>query len=270
MCAGSFSWMKVPKPDSLQRTLGAAASRPIASRHSRLALVGEVFRHPRVLEDERHVRARLHQPQGRLHLPGEDLQVEHHVVAGEAADIADHRVASRPRPAPRRSGRAGCGGGASGGGCRAPAGCRRECRGRRRASSCVMSQKATMACGQPGFGADAGDPARLVGEPVGRPVGLHVDRLLDARARHVRLVLVDQVVALDGIVGAEDARLGRAEEPRQVGAAPDVVVGVDDGEVAHGSLAASRISRVMAAVEAPSPMRATIGAMAAMAAVCGV
>ena len=62
------------------------------------------------------------------------------------------------------------------------------------------------------------------------PVGLDVDRLLDAGAGDVGEVLLDRVVAADRLVGAEDARDHRALQPGEVGLAPDVVMPVDDAD----------------------------------------
>jgi len=73
----------------------------------------------------------------------------------------------------------------------------------------------------------------------------------DPRGSGVVQELFDGVVALDGVIGAENARLRRTEEPWQIRPAPDVVMCVDD----HHSLAAARISFTTASVEAPLPIR---------------
>ena len=87
-----------------------------------------------------------------------------------------------------------------------------------------------MACGQPrlvGLGLHPGD---FVLGPLGRPVGLHVDGFFHARVFDVGQIFLDRIVAADRLVGAEDARQHRADEPGEVLLAPDVVVGVDDGD----------------------------------------
>ena len=71
-------------------------------------------------------------------------------------------------------------------------------------------------------------PGGFVLETLVRPVGLDIDRLDDALAGEVVEIFVDRIVAPDRLVGTEDARLHRADEPRQVGLAPDVVMRVDD------------------------------------------
>ena len=71
-------------------------------------------------------------------------------------------------------------------------------------------------------------PGRLVLISLGRPVGLHVDRLDDAEAVEVGAIFFDRIVAPDRLVGTENARLHRAHEPREVGLPPDVVMAVDD------------------------------------------
>ena len=72
-------------------------------------------------------------------------------------------------------------------------------------------------------------PADLVDRALQRPVGLHVDRLGEAAGGGLGGVLRGGVVAAaQRLVRAEDARDHRPVEPRQVRAAPDVVVGVDD------------------------------------------
>ena len=76
-------------------------------------------------------------------------------------------------------------------------------------------------------------PRDLVLEPVRRPVGLHVDRTRHPAVREVVEILVDEVVAPDRLVGTEDPRLHRPEQPREIGLAPDVVVRVDDRETGH-------------------------------------
>ena len=64
--------------------------------------------------------------------------------------------------------------------------------------------------------------------PALRPVGLDVDRTGHAATGTVLKEFGDRVVSPDGLVGPEDPRLHRSEQPRQIGAAPDVVVCVDD------------------------------------------
>src|SRR6185503_19435209 len=50
-----------------------------------------------------------------------------------------------------------------------------------------------------------------------------------AGAGEVVQIFRDVVVAADRLVGAEDARLHGADQPREVNLAPDVMMGVDNG-----------------------------------------
>ena len=79
-----------------------------------------------------------------------------------------------------------------------------------------------------------------------RPVGLHIDRLHDAGAGKVRQKFLDRIIALDRIVGAEDARHGRSLHPRLVRETPDVMMRVDDRlhGIPHALLVDERHDRV--------------------------
>ncbi len=46
-------------------------------------------------------------------------------------------------------------------------------------------------------------------------------------------IFADQIVAPDRVVGPENARHRGTAQPRLIGFAPDVMVGVDDVEVGH-------------------------------------
>ena len=111
-------------------------------------------------------------------------------------------------------------------------------------------------------------PGDLLRETIGRPIGLHIDRALDAGAAHVGEIFRDRIIAPDRFVGPEDARLHRACEPRQIVPAPDVVMGVDD-------LLRHRIARPPAYVRRarrrcpPLAILSTNGRIALIAAVSG-
>jgi hypothetical protein len=71
-------------------------------------------------------------------------------------------------------------------------------------------------------------PRRLVLISLGSPIGLHVDRLDDAKAVEVGAKFFDRIVAPDRLVGPKNARLHRPHEPREVGLPPDMVMAIDD------------------------------------------
>ena len=131
-----------------------------------------------------------------------------------------------------------------------------------------------------------GQPVELRPHVRGQKVGIADDRLAEIRSRrrpagrrrlrprsglspnwpaHRRIavtpqagevgeIFADQIVAPDRLVGAEDARLHRPVEPRQVGAPPDVVMSVDDGgHAAALSLAKSRTCAQILSIDPPSP-----------------
>jgi hypothetical protein len=79
-----------------------------------------------------------------------------------------------------------------------------------------------------GFLGGALDPGRFVLEALLGPVGLHINRLDDAIAGEVVEVFADRIVATDRLIGAEDARLHRPEQPGKVGLTPDVMMRIDD------------------------------------------
>ena len=106
---------------------------------------------------------------------------------------------------------------------------------------------------KPGFIGGPLDVSDFVLEGVLRPIALHVDGLRHAAARQIGQVFADQIVAPDCFVGPEDARQHRPVEPRQVLAAPDVVVRVDYVRHAAFSLAISRTLLQMLSIEPPSP-----------------
>ena len=107
-----------------------------------------------------------------------------------------------------------------------------------------------------GFIRRALDPGDLVLESLWRPVGLHVDRSTDTATVEIGEELVDQVVAANGLIGSEDARLHRARQPRQVRLPPDVMMCVD--EAAHG------IVRSLACVRVPGELQSQhLGALVA-------
>ena len=77
------------------------------------------------------------------------------------------------------------------------------------------------------------NPGHLVHSPGFGPVGLHIDRLDHAAGGHVLAKLIDQVIPANGLIFTKDARQHRAAEPGQIGFAPQVVMGVDNGYL-HG------------------------------------
>jgi len=75
-------------------------------------------------------------------------------------------------------------------------------------------------------------PGNLVFETLRRPVGLDINRLHDARFRNIGEILADRIVAPDGLIRAENAGQHRPGQPRQITLAPDMVMGINDGD--HG------------------------------------
>ena len=224
------------------RELGDDVRRGRETHHAgapfRLPLARKVLEHAGVLQHEGHLRAGLGEI-GRVgHLPGEDLEVEAPAVIGETGDVAaDGRVGGEIGP-------------------------RREAVERifvpvelhahaahQRIAPEPVELRPHVGDGEVGVGDDRVRPARFRGRPLhpgglvleafARPVRLDVDRLDDVRARDVGPVFVDRIVAPDRLVGAENARLHRADEPRQVGLAPDVVMPVDDRN--HAALLRAKV-----------------------------
>ena len=123
--------------------------------------------------------------------------------------------------------------------------------------------------------------------PVLGPVGLDIDRFLDARAGDVGQELLDRIVAPDRLVGTEDARHHRPLQPWQIGLAPDVVMGVDDADhclrfagaagkrrrprraAAFSTAGSLRSKRSSAGRSLPSASASSTGRMPAMARVSG-
>ena len=71
-------------------------------------------------------------------------------------------------------------------------------------------------------------PANFSQFAARRPVGLDVHRAGDASRSAIGEKFGCQVVAADGLIGTEDSWHGRTVQPRQIGAAPKMVVGVND------------------------------------------
>ncbi len=88
MCAGSLRWMKVPRPESFETTLGQAASRVMPARQADRPCWRKVFQHAGVLQDEGHVGTGFGESRGVRHLRREDLQVEAEAIVGEPRDVA--------------------------------------------------------------------------------------------------------------------------------------------------------------------------------------
>jgi hypothetical protein len=57
------------------------------------------------------------------------------------------------------------------------------------------------------------NPGRLVLEAVVGPVGLNINRFGHARACEIGEIFLDRIIAADRLIGPEDARLHRADQP---------------------------------------------------------
>ena len=79
-------------------------------------------------------------------------------------------------------------------------------------------------------------PPRLVERTLGRPVCLDIDRLRDVLAARIAEILLDRIVAHDRRVLAEDPRLHRPVEPRDIRPVPDEVVRVDGRLKVHSQV----------------------------------
>src|SRR6185437_13000469 len=112
-------------------------------------------------------------------------------------------------------------------------------------------------------------PGRLVLETVIRPVGLDVDRAGDATACEIAEIFIDRIVAADRLVGTEDARLHRTDQPGQVGLSPDMMMTVDN--IRHAALLRPSAStcETIAALDPPSTRSSTKRSIATSASVCG-
>lgn len=212
-----------------------------------------------MLQDEGHVGAGLDELVRRRHLAREHLEVEGEAVVGEAGDVAhEPRIAwqvGRGREAVLRV--------------LVPVQLLADAAHQRPAREAVELWPGIF-LQEIGEGDDglrpagafrfARDPGHFVLEALRRPVGLDVDRRRHPRPFDVGQILLDRVVPADRPIGAEDARLHRPVEPGQVGAAPDVEVGVDDAVHGCGLPASPRTKRQSAASELPSAMSSSRGA----------
>ena len=197
-----------------------------------------ILDHPGVLEHEGDVRARRRELRRTRHLPGEDLEVEHQLVVREPGHVALQDRIEREIGARREAVRLVL----------VPVELHPNA-AQPRVLREPVELRAHVGREQVGMAHDAVRPAGLVGhrlhpcdlglEALRRPVRLHVDRPGHPATGDVLQVLVHEVIAPDRLVGAEDPRLHRPGQPRQVGPAPDVVMGIDDREQAH----CDRISR---------------------------
>src|SRR3979490_2491611 len=112
-------------------------------------------------------------------------------------------------------------------------------------------------------------PSRLVLEPRGRPIGLHVDRLDDTIAGEGIEIFADRIVATDRLVGTEYARLHRPDQPGKIGLAPDVMMRIDNADHAALLCRSERTCATTAPLDPPSTMSSTKRRMAISASVCG-
>ena len=202
-----------------------------AELHQRVAPRLARDRHAGVDEHEREVRVRLDELQRRRELVREDLQLEDEPERGQLAPGWSLNVSSWPRSGAVAKRKASCSCQCS---CsRTPrssgVACELGLNRSRAASGAKRSAEPTIACGQPVRSCWACTHSTSLTRVLQAPVGLHVDRLAEALGLGVGLVVVDRVgLALQRLVGAEDARDHRPVEPREPFGGPDVVVRVDE------------------------------------------
>src|SRR6516165_961356 len=199
---------------------------------------GEVFQHTGVLKNEGHSRAARGEFRRALHLPGEDLEIEAPNVVGEARDVSLQCDISReirfgrepvlrilvPMELHAQAAHAWIFGQAI------------ELWphiGRKEIG--IADDRVRVA----GFGGCALDIGDFVLKSILGPIGLNINRFRHAAAGDVGQKFADRIVAPDRLVRAEDARLQRPVEPRQVRPSPDVVVGVDN--CGHAALAFAKL-----------------------------
>src|ERR1700677_1604154 len=120
-----------------------------------------------------------------------------------------------------------------------------------------------------GFLGGALHPGGFVLESLLGPIGLYIDRFDDATAGEVVEIFADRIVAPDRLIGAEDARLHRSDQPGQIGLAPDVMMRVDDTGNAALLCRSDSTWPTTAAVDPPSTMSSTKRRMAISASVRG-
>ena len=188
----------------------------------------EVLEHARVLKDERDLRTRLGEIRRIGHLRRKHLQVEAQAVVGEIRAMLRRILGSRDKVGPRREAVLRI---------LVPVQLHAHAAHERIARKPVELRTHVVGA-HVGIGDDRVRPACLVGGPLHpgrlvlislrRPVGLHVDRLDDAEAGEVGAIFLDRIVAPDRLVGAENARLHRPDEPGKVGLPPDMMMAIDD------------------------------------------
>ena len=167
-----------------------------------------IFQHAGVLQNKRHVGAGIRQRRGVLHLVCKDLQVEAEIIVGQFGNIFGNLWFSKlpcigrepierilmpvkllARPAQQAEGF-------------------ELFQFRLHISLCEVQKPDNCMRPARAFG-NRLYPGDFIGVPVWRPVGLHVDRLCDARTIDVRKIFVDWVVAFDIRIGPENARTFR-------------------------------------------------------------
>ena len=194
----------------------------------------KVLKHAGVLQHEGDLRTSLRQAGCVRHLRGEHLEVEAQAIVGKITDVApDPGIGDEIPPRGEAVLRV-----------LMPVQLHARAANKRITRKPVELRPHVVGA-KVGVGDDRMWPSRPVRRPLNPgglvliglrgPVGLHVDRLGDAGAGDVGKELLDRIVAPDGFVGTENARLHRPREPRQVGLPPDVVMAVD-----HRSHAALR------------------------------
>jgi hypothetical protein len=181
-----------------------------------------------VLENENGLREIRREPRRARHLTGEDLQVERKPVIRQRAEVpAKRRIVGKVRtpgetillvimPVQLHADAA-----------------------QERIFGKPVERRADIFGEQIGIADDGMRPAAFVGcllhpgnlflGAIRSPVRLHVDGFLDARPGNVAQVFVDRIVAANRLVGTKNARQHRANEPRQIGLPPDVMMRVDNG-----------------------------------------
>src|SRR5215213_9743567 len=112
-------------------------------------------------------------------------------------------------------------------------------------------------------------PGGFVLETIIGPVGLHIYRARNAGASEVVEIFLNRIVAPDRLVGAEDAWLHRAAQPRQVGLTPDMMMGIDEFGHAAFLCPSESTCETIAAIDPPSTRSSTKRRIAISASVCG-
>src|ERR1700738_2465514 len=100
-------------------------------------------------------------------------------------------------------------------------------------------------------------PGGLTIEPLGRPIGLHIDRFYDAIAGEVIEIFADRIIAPDRFVRTKYARLHRPDQPGQISLPPDMMMRVDDAGHAALLCRSESTCGTTAAFDPPSALSST-------------